>query len=275
MSHLAAIDALSAARIDILSANAALVVAHTSHELRLHAWLKRARPSVHILTTGSRSGDDTARIRASEGVVTERGARHGSTFGAMLDRDLYAAVMAGDAAPFERLTDQITRDLISQKAELVVVDGWQYYNAAHDIAHVIGRVAAREAGRILGRAVPVLDYSVVPAELAPHQPCGAPRYVLALSAEEREDKARTAAAFPDIQLELAELMGHEGERAIAAETFNEPPPLDLLLAAPAQTPEYERYGEERVKAGLYKDVLRWTHVERIVCRLAARTVRAR
>ncbi len=270
MSRLVAADAEDAARIDVLSANAALVVAHTAHELRLHAWVKRNRPSVHILTTGSRSGEDQSRLCASTGLADERGARKGSVFGAMLDRDLYAAVMSGDTKPFDVLTDQLTRDLIAQKVELVVVDAWQYYNAAHDIAHVMGRVAAREASAALTHRITVLDYGVVPKELAPHQPPSTQKYILALSAEESKAKADAASAFPDIQFELAELFGCEGERLLAVESFGEPPPLEALLRAPAQKPEYERYGEERVKAGLYKEVLRWEHVERIVRHLAAR-----
>ncbi|CAN7202316.1 hypothetical protein LJR219_000551 [Phenylobacterium sp. LjRoot219] len=42
----------------------ALAVAHPGHELRLAKWVELTRPTVFILTSGSRSGDDRSRVDA-------------------------------------------------------------------------------------------------------------------------------------------------------------------------------------------------------------------
>ena len=82
-------------------------------------------------------------------------------------------------------------------------------------------------------------------------------------------RARTR-AYPAIAAEIAEIEAIDKEATYTREAFFEPPPIRVLRARPEATPSYERYGEMRVASGVYTDVLRWRHVERIVCDLADR-----
>ena len=60
-----------------LSARAALVVAHPSHELRLHGWLEQTRPCVCVLTDGAgRSGEP--RLTRTTEVLARAGATQGA-----------------------------------------------------------------------------------------------------------------------------------------------------------------------------------------------------
>ena len=54
----------------------------------------------------------------------------------------------------------------------------------------------------------------------------------------------------------------------AREVFQQPLPLGQLLAPPSAKPHYESFGEERVAAGIYTDVVRWSHVSAICNALA-------
>ncbi|HWT08976.1 MAG TPA: hypothetical protein VN329_07410, partial [Roseomonas sp.] len=76
-----------------------LIVAHPGHELRLFAWMERERPLLCILTDGSGS-IAPARTQYSDALARGCGALRGPVFGAMSDRDWYAAILSGDAAPF-------------------------------------------------------------------------------------------------------------------------------------------------------------------------------
>jgi hypothetical protein len=263
-------DQTEAPRFLAPGARAALVVAHPAHELRVYEWLSRARPSVHILTSGSRSGDGKDRLTASAEVISSANGALINPEAAMLDRDLYRAVMVGNPDPFHAWTDQLAQSLIARKTQVMVVDAWQYYNAAHDLTHVMGRIAAAKAGLALGSTIDVLDYAVVHGGLAPHAPESECAFELCLTEEQTDRKMAIARSFPDIQTELDELIDGEGQDGLSKERFTRPPALRALLKQPAEKPVYERYGEARVASGLYKDVLRWTHVFFILQSLTAR-----
>ena len=235
---------------------AALFIAHPAHELRLHAWLSRTRAEVHVLTTGSRSGEGTERLEATGRLLDGLGCPRGRVFGACLDRELYAALLAGEHAGFHAVADALRDALAVRAAGLLVVDAWQLYSPAHDLAHLIGRAAAAEAGVLLGRPVDVRELAVVP-EPAGH---AADSLVLRLSVAEAEARRAAADAHPGIEAELAEALAVGGAEALAAEAMCRPPPLAELPPSDGQPPLYERFGEARVRSGLYGEVLRWRHM---------------
>src|SRR4029077_10013160 len=84
----------------------ALVVAHPGHELRIHHWLELTRPVTFILTDGS-GHTDCSRLHASTTSLARTGATRGSIYGAMSDRQLYAAILGGERKLFETLVDQL------------------------------------------------------------------------------------------------------------------------------------------------------------------------
>lgn len=246
----------------------AFVIAHPGHELRLFGWLTAQRPTVHILTGVTRAG--RSRIEASGALVDSLGATRGRLFGSIADREAYAMALAGDADPFHEWTDALRDALVADEPGLVVVDAWQLYNVCHDLVHVMARVAAAEASRRLGRPLPVHDYPVVVAAVAGPAPSGPVVDALTLDAAGVARKIAAARAFPDVGGELAEIVAHEGESALAREVLRSTLPLDALVPPPGVKPAYEWYGEQRVAAGRYRDVLRWSHVAPIVASLRKR-----
>lgn len=246
---------------------AALVIAHPAHEIRVLHWMMLTRPRAYVLTQGARSGRDGTRRQASERMIAALGSSV-APWGGAWDKDLYASVMAGDSAPFIALTDELTLDLIAQETDLVVADGWQYYNLAHDLAHLMARIAALRASTALKRDIVLVDYPVVPDELAPNATPGRALATFELTADHVAQKRAAIVAIPDIAHEAMEIEKTEGERAHAREVLQQPLPLSQLLAPPAAKPHYESFGEERVAAGIYKDVVRWSHVSKVCNALA-------
>ncbi len=88
--------------IDVFPGRAALVVAHPGHELRVHHWMERARPVVFVLTDGSGSAH-SSRLASTTAVLEQAGARPGSIYGRLSDRDLYRALLDHGSQPFREL----------------------------------------------------------------------------------------------------------------------------------------------------------------------------
>jgi hypothetical protein len=245
-----------------------LAVAHPGHELRLTRWIELYQPTVFILTSGSRSGVDRARVDASRHLVTSLGGRPGPLFGECLDRDVYAWIMAGDTRKFSDLARQLADHIVAERLEAVVTDAWQLYNVTHDLWHFVTRAAVALASDRLGRRVPCFDYAVVPRSLA-RRSMGEAHDIIRLDEAEVRRKLQLANAFPAIAQDVAEVLAAGGETFMATESLHRPRAVAELLPRPGETPTYERSGEMRVQAGLYGSVLRWRHAAPIAGELVA------
>lgn len=244
-----------------------LAVAHPGHELRLSGWIARERPAVFVLTSGSRAGEDRMRVEASRALARRLGARPGGLFGDHLDRDVYAWIMAGDAEPFLALARRLADEIVAERLDRVVTDSWQLYNVVHDLWHLVVRTAATWAAERLGRPVACLDYPVVPAALA-QRTAGPMEEARRLGAPEVRRKLALAAAFPAIADDLAEVLQAGGRDFVASESLHRLRPVAELLPRAGEQPAYEWFGERRVAAGLYGEVLRWGHAAPVVAALA-------
>jgi hypothetical protein len=83
-----------------------------------------------------------------------------------------------------------------------------------------------------------------------------------LSRDERLRKSAAIDNFPLIADEVSELIAHEGAEFFRSERFGLPAPLIELRIA--RKPYYETYGEQRVQAGIYSDVIRGAHMRAMI-----------
>ena len=241
---------------------AALVIAHPAHEIRVLHWLSRVRPHVYILTQGSRSGADSARRQASELLIEAQGASIAKTWGGAWDRDLYDMLLDGRYEKLLQWADELTADFITRAVDLVVADSWQHYNVAHDITYALARLAVQSARRALGRDITLVTYPVLPPALAPGAPSASVIANLRLPPAAIDAKIAAMGAIPGIAAETSDINTAEGADAHLYEAFYSVLPLQRLLRTPNQTPLYEVFGEDRVRAGIYTDVVRWPHLLR-------------
>lgn len=249
----------------------AAFVAHPGHELRLHGWMSRAKPVCTILTTGSRSGTDRDRLQASTRIVENAGGQCSALFGAVLDRDLYRMILVGEVSPFLQWTETLAGILVTNRIDRLVVDGWQLYSVSHDLTHIVGRLAAERASRALGYDIEILQFEVVPAPLAEYTDIGKPAFQVTLSDEELAAKFAAIDSYPGIEFELIEIRQIEEEAHARTERFFKPPSIEKVIQPPLTKPRYEAYGEARLAEGIYQDVIRWHHVEKIIHQLLAKS----
>jgi hypothetical protein len=233
---------------------ALLVVAHPGHELRVHGWLELARPEVWVLTDGGgRTG--SGRLASSRDVIERAGARVGPVFGAFTDQAAYRLLLAGDVEPVARLLERLTDRLAEEETIYVVADACEGFNPVHDLCRVLVDAAAGRAERRTGRPVDCFDF---PLEAAPDSPGGDGddrRLLLDEAAVAR--KLTAAQGYPEMAAEVERALASHGRAAFAVERLRPVDPRRPLVAPLAGPPLYERFGEERVAAGQYREVLRF------------------
>lgn len=225
-----------------------LIVAHPGHELRLTAWMERERPLVCILTDGS-GGGSQPRTGFSRDLITRCGAEAGPVFGPLSDRAWYAAILAGDTAPFLDAAERIAA--VAAPGALVVADPVEGYNPMHDLCAAVGdRVAALAGG-------PRATY-----------PLMVPRSdgeVLRLDAAAEARKREAVEAYTPMLAEAEAAMRAEPEALLEERLlpagFDWPPAM-----RPA--PIYELFGQALTMTGLYAEAIAYgRHVRPIALRL--------
>lgn len=136
------------------------MVAHPSHELRVHGWLEQTRPYVCILTDGSgRSG--VSRLSRTSELLARVGATQGAIYGRLTDLEVYSAIIDGDIELFAGVVEELAQAFVAEKIEYVVGDAAEGYNVAHDICRVMIDAAVECARRKYDQHVANFDFPVV------------------------------------------------------------------------------------------------------------------
>ena len=217
----------------LLPSPAALVVAHPGHELRLFHWLELDRPAVFVLTDGSgRSG--RSRVESTRAVLAATECAEGSVMGRFTDAEVYRAIMERDV----RGIAEVTRELRVALADFrtVVFDAMELYNPTHDLCHVMARLAAPASAE-------QFSYAVV---AAPGE-----GITNTLDDEAFARKMAMAHRYEELAIDIDELTSRIGTDALRRELFFRP------TVPEEQKPYYETRGEEQVRAGKYRSVLRY------------------
>jgi hypothetical protein len=224
-----------------------LVIAHPGHELRVHGWLERARPTVLVLTDGSgRSG--ATRLQATERVLARAGATPGDVFGRSTDREMYAAMLARDVASFRALVADVAACL--EDADYVVGDAAEGYNPTHDVCRILIEAAATRIRR-RGRALPSFAFPLMGPPSA--TPAGPADVDTELDDAAFARKLAAARAYVELDGEVGDALDGIGADAFRRETFHR---IAGATVGPPGVPFYERHGERRVAEGAYARVLR-------------------
>jgi hypothetical protein len=247
---------------------AALVVAHPGHELRVHHWLETAKPLVLVLTDGS-GHLDAGRLDRTAQVLAGAGARPSpAVFGRMADRDLYRAILAGEAETFTALVDEIAEILAGEAIDYVAADAVEGFNPGHDVCRLLVNAALARLRDGNGRDLPNLEF---PLEAVTLRREATTREGIELHLDKGAFDRKLGAVdnYPELTEEADRLRAAHGFTSFSVERLT---PVDYHLdisECSEQPPAYEHWGEERVKSGYYKTVLRFKdHVEPLARQLA-------
>jgi hypothetical protein len=247
----------------------ALIVAHPGHELRLHGWLERERPTVFVLTDGS-GHCGVSRLPSTRKVVEKAGAAAGPVFGRWTDRALYELMLDGRIDALASLAGEIASALVEQGVDGVAGDAVEGFNPAHDLCRVLADAAVAEASSRTGRAIASFDFL-----LEGRPDAGGPGALrLALDEGELERKLAAARDYPEMAGEVERAFARHGVEPFRVECLR---PVDAeadLEASIEDPPFYERHGERQVAAGHYRRVLRFREHFLPLARALRKMVRA-
>lgn len=249
---------------------AALVVAHPGHELRVHGWLEQARPLVFILTDGS-GGVGQNRLESSRRLLERAGAEPSGVFGPHSDRELYAAILAGECGLFTALIDRLADAFSREGIKVVAGDATEGYNPGHDACRLVIDAAvelADSTSRISNYAFPLTG-----SPGTPPPDCDPKPEVLSLDDAAFARKRAAAEAYTELQSELDAAVRSGGWEVFRCE-YLYPTAKRREAHTFADAPYYEQYGQQQVESGRYREVLRyrehflplrdavWLHVHR-------------
>lgn len=251
---------------------AALVAGHPGHELRVLGWLRACRPAVAVLTDGSGAGE-AGRIGLTSELLDSAGCARSPVYGALSDRQVYEAILEGDAALFLAVAQRLAEWIVREQVELVASDAVEGYNPTHDLCAAIAGRAARLAAQASGRPVEHLTFLLTgPPTMAspPADAVGVHLEAAAVADKLSEARRYAAQAGGALVGEVDAMIRDYGDEAFSNEYFLPATLPEHFAAFVRAAPFYETHGEKQVAAGRYADVIRYRdHIEPLVAALAS------
>jgi hypothetical protein len=232
-----------------------LIISHPGHELRVHHWMERTHPVVCVLTDGS-GHHDASRLETTAALVERAGGRPGPIFGPWTDREVYAALMAGDHALFVGLAQELGRALAESGATVVVTDAAEGFNPSHDLCRYVTEIAITLAAAETGRTIAGYDFPLVAAPTSCPADLQSRAVTVELDAAALDRKIAAARNYAELSAEVNRTLAEHGPAAFAIELLRPMTPFDL--SPPGSDPTfYEQEGARRVAAGRYHETLRF------------------
>jgi len=234
----------------------ALVVGHPGHELKVFGWMSECRPRVYVITDGSgRHG--IPRTSSTAALIQSLNAQTGEVFGSAADSEVYRAILEHNFSFFLSLIDELANSFLEHEIDCVAGDAAEGFNPTHDLCRSLINAAVLVAERTSGREISNFEVSLTEWEQNCPQAVHDDR-CLHWILSDRLLAEKLAAADQYVELK------HEVERAIAArgkEYFR----LECLRRTDSAElpnfnlakPGYEIWGEQRVAAGHYCEVIRF------------------
>ena len=230
--------------------NAALLIAHPAHELRVFGWMKEYRPAVYVLTDGS-GRSSVPRIERTRALIRQVGATETAIFGNHSDREIYELILNQEHDFFIGLADVIAMDLVQRNVGTVVGDAAEQVILTHDVWRMVIDTATRIAECHLGRNIPSFSF---PLEGAPNADVLDP-FSMQLDDGILSEKMSAAFAYEEIRDEVDRNLLTHGFDAFRGEHLDRVP--TGIATKLTSIPQYENYGKALVADGVYDRVVRY------------------
>jgi hypothetical protein len=241
-------------RHPLLHTNAALVIGHPGHELRVHHWLELARPLTFVLTDGS-GREHRSRLSSTAKILRVTGAKPAAIFGHWTDAEAYDILLTGNLDALIEVTQDLARAFLKNDIRAVAADAMEGFNPTHDLCRYLTNAAILIAEREAGFPIANFDFPLV--GLPDSAPPGLREKCVCLKLDEHALARKRAAAenYPEMKPEVEAAISRFGLEVFAIELFR--PVTSELAMALSDEPYYETHGENRVKEGHYSQVIRY------------------
>lgn len=230
--------------------NMAIVVAHPGHELLVHHHVERYRPLYFCLTDGSGAAGQS-RLESTDKLLKKAGARPGSIYGRFRDREIYMLLLEGRADVLGALARELAEDLIDADIQWIAGDAMEGFNPGHDLCRALIDEAVAIIETRTGRLIGNYEFAVhdEPPENA--------AFRLQLDEAALDRKIAAALAYREIHDEVQESLNRLGRQSFAVESLQPSSAREMMKRFETIPPGYETLGEDRVRDGRYREVIRY------------------
>lgn len=245
-----------------------LLIGHPGHELRILEWVRQTKPDVVILTHGEGSIGQP-RLEDSRRQLEQWGVRVRTDWlTPVSDATVYQSLLGGNSLLFANWLDGLARSARLARIDMVVADEADGYNPTHDLCRVL---ANRLVSRLQddGRSIRNLGFPLVGHSCDPERESDV-NVSVKLTDDQWKFKLSLILDYarrtsPALLEEVQTMIANFGADSFSREclySVGRTSYEDGLL--PDNMPYFERVGEERLKAGIYKVVVRAEHLLRLV-----------
>lgn len=237
-----------------------VLLGHPGHELRIYGWLKRHQPEVWVITDGSGATAEP-RLNLSHRVLASLGLVPGALYGAHTDREIYGAILRGDAEFFLVIARAVTARLVTGGFTSIVSDAAEGYNPTHDLCQQIAAAAATRASRETGRTITHLTFLLTGRPEGEANQRHSDDVAVTLNEVLGQEKIQAAldyarSADGTLLKEVEETLARFGPEIFRHERLLSHAIVDYGTQFGEGVPFYEEHGERRAGGGHYKDVIR-------------------
>jgi hypothetical protein len=211
-----------------------------------------------VITDGS-GHHGVSRLESTTRVLSRTGARPGAVFGRLTDAAVYRALLDRQHQVFTGLADEIADAIVGQKVGVVAGDDAEGFNPTHDVCRLIINTAVRlvAEGRA-GTPLANLAFNLMERISSDKGARNGKVEHLRLDDGALERKLTAALDYPELAGEVATARARWGDEAFRTETFRHADTFERWTPG-AESPFYERYGTDRVSAGVYRELITYEH----------------
>ncbi len=249
----------------------ALVIAHPGHELRVYGWVVEARPQIHVLTDGSGS-TGISRIPSTRSLAENIQATCGEIFPAGTDRELYQAMLKGNAPFFIALAERLAHSFAVRGTDFVGADAADGFNPAHDLCRAVVDLAITLAECSTGKPIANYQFRLADTKGGPAAAQDGDCLHCNLDDEVFTAKLRAAEGYSGLSEEVSRALDRVGRDYFRHEYLC--PVKERFRFDGTEAPYYEEVGQARIGTGDYASVIRRdTHIDPIIAALRDRSLK--
>ena len=234
--------------------NAALVVAHPGHELRVFGWMSQWKPRVYVITDGSgRHG--VSRVSSTSRILERLNVPPGEILGCTTDAGIYQAILEQDSSFFLGVTDRLASAFIKHRISFVAGDATEGYNTSHDLCRVMVNAAVQIAS--CASAEPITNYEFCLTEWDEMGSAVHDAQCLHFRLDDQllSQKLDAAQQYVELKEEISAGLARRGAEYFRLECLRKVNRNQEAIWS--EKPFYEAWGERRVSGGAYRSVIRY------------------
>lgn len=230
----------------------ALIIGHAGHELRVLKFIELFRPMVFVITDGSGSGGKS-RIERTRKILEHYGCEISDVFGQNTDRDIYKAILQKDLTTFRMIHNAIFKAIKNANVTTVFGDACEGFNPTHDMCRYIINSCVDLSGNT------IKNYKIMLNGMYGSNLPGA--ITVKLSEEDKRNRQELINGYEEIKKEVEIAESKFGKEAFDTESLYEVAKSDHKYRTwKSDKPFYETYGEQKLKDGTYKEIIRFEDV---------------